>query len=184
MKKIFILGFGGSLRKGSFSKAILMEALNHVPEGASLEIFEIGGIPEFNQDMEKDPPKVIRDFKAKIRAADAILISTPEYNYSVPGFLKNAIDWASRPYGDNAFQGKPVGIMSSSIAGAGGSRAQYHLRQIFVFLDMHPLNKPEVIVPEVHQKVDNEGNVTDQHTKEKIGELVQALVKWAGKLQG
>src|SRR4029078_4374862 len=100
----------------------------------------------FNQDTEKDMPTKIREFKSKIREADAILISTPEYNYSVPGVLKNAIDSASRPYGDNPFDGKPGAIMSASIGMLGGARAQYHLRQIFVFLNMHPINRPEIMV--------------------------------------
>ena len=103
-----ILGFAGSLRAGSYNKALLRAAIELLPKGVSLEIFEIEGIPPFNQDIEKDMPTKVREFKSKIREADAILIATPEYNYSVPGVLKNAIDWASRPYGDNAFEGKPA----------------------------------------------------------------------------
>ena len=183
-KKISILGFAGSLRKGSYNKAILREALNHVPEGAALEIFDLEGIPPFNQDFENSPPQKVKEFKQKIRKADAILIATPEYNYSIPGVLKNAIDWASRPYGDNSFEGKPVGIMSAAGGMLGGSRAQYHLRQTFIFLDMHPLNRPEVIVPAVHEKVDQSGRVTDEKTRQKIKELLEALVKWTLKLKG
>src|SRR4030042_1393490 len=182
--KISILGFAGTLRKGSFNKAILKEALSHVPKGASLEIFDLEGIPPFNQDFESQPPQRVKEFKQKIRSADAILIATPEYNYPIPGVLKNAIDWASRPYGDNAFEGKPVAIMTAAGGMLGGSRAQYHLRQTFVFLDMHPLNRPEVIVSAVHEQVDKDGKVTDAHTKEKIGELGEGLVKWTLKLTG
>ena len=112
-----------------------------LPEGVTLEIFDLLGIPAYNQDLESDMPTKIKEFKLKIREeSDAILIATPEYNYSVPGVLKNAIDWASRPYGDNSFDGKPVAIMSTSIAMLGGARAQYHLRQMFVFLNMYPVN--------------------------------------------
>ena len=125
----------------------------------------------------------MKAFKAKIRKADAILIASPEYNYSVPGVLKNAIDWASRPYGDNAFEGKPVALMSASIGSLGGARAQYHLRQSFVFLDMHPLNRPEVMMPFAEDNVDAEGNVTNEQTKQLIRELLEALVQWTRKLK-
>ena len=137
-----ILGFVGSLRKSSYNKALMRVAVALVPEDATIEVFDLEGIPPFNQDLERQPPQIVKEFKAEIRKADAILIASPEYNYSVPGILKNAIDWASRPYGDNAFEGKPVAIMSASIGHLGGARAQYHLRQSFVFLDMHPLTAP------------------------------------------
>lgn len=116
------------------------------PENALIEVFDLAPIPPFNQDLEKEPPQIVKAFKAKIRAADAILIASPEYNYSIPGVLKNAIDAASRPYGDNAFDGKPVAVMSASIGMLGGARAQYHLRQSFVFLNMYPINHPEVML--------------------------------------
>jgi chromate reductase, NAD(P)H dehydrogenase (quinone) len=101
--KLNVLGFAGSLRSGSYNKALLHAAAELMPEDVTLEIFDIAGIPAFNQDIEGDMPSLVKDFKSKIMKADAILISTPEYNYSVPGVLKNAIDWASRPYGDNPF---------------------------------------------------------------------------------
>lgn len=182
-RKISILGFAGSLRKGSYNKALLRAAQELVPTNAALEIFDLEGIPPFNQDFESQPPERVKEFKQKIRKADAILIATPEYNYSIPGVLKNAIDWASRPYGDNAFEGKPVGIISASGGMLGGSRAQYQLRQTFIFLDMHPLNRPEVIVPNVHEKVDQSGRVTDEKTRQKIRELLEALVTWTKRLQ-
>lgn len=109
-----------------------------------IEIIDIEGVPLFNQDLEEKMSEKVKEFKAKIKAADAILIVTPEYNYSVPGVLKNAIDWASRPYGDNSFGGKPVAVMSASQGMLGGARAQYHLRQTFVSLNIHPVNRPEV----------------------------------------
>jgi chromate reductase len=182
-KKVHILGFAGSLRKQSYNKTILAVALELVPENTTLEIFDLEGIPPFNQDLELQPPDKVKDFKAKIRAADAILIATPEYNYSIPGVLKNAIDWASRPYGDNAFDGKPVAMMGASIGMLGTARAQYHLRQSFVFLNMHPLNQPEVMVPFVQDKVDSHGRLTDEKTRKKIGELLDSLVAWTKKLK-
>ena len=177
-QKVTILGIVGSLRKASYNKALMRAALDVVPKDATLEVFDLEGIPPFNQDFESQPPDQVKAFKAKIRAADAILIATPEYNYSIPGVLKNAIDWASRPYGDNAFNDKPVAIMGASTGMLGTGRAQYHLRQSFVFLNMHPLNAPEVMVPFAADKVDQNGSVTDQKTKGKIKELLESLVAW------
>lgn len=121
-KQITILGFAGSLRKDSYNKALLRAAIELAPSDVRIEVFDLEGIPVFNQDLEEHHPKRVREFKAKIRAADALLIATPEYNYSVPGVLKNAIDWASRPYGDNAFENKPVALMSASDGMLGGAK--------------------------------------------------------------
>lgn len=182
--EVKILGFAGSLREGSFNKALLRAAKELLPTNASLEVLDLEGFPLFNQDLEHNLPAKVKEFKAKIRAADAILVATPEYNYSIPGVLKNAIDWASRPYGDNAFEGKPVAIMSASIGMLGGSRAQYHLRQMFVFLNMYPLNRPEVMVPSAADKVDENGVLTDKTSRGLIKELVENLVVWARKVKG
>ena len=111
------------------------------------------------------------------------MIASPEYNYSVPGVLKNAIDWASRPYGDNAFEGKPVAIMSASVGSLGGARAQYHLRQSFIALNMHPFNRPEVMMPFAQDNVDANGNVTNEQTRQLIRELLETLVQWTRKLK-
>jgi chromate reductase len=181
-KTVFILGFAGSLRKNSYNKALLRTAAELVPEDVELEPFDLQGIPPFNQDMEETPPEKVREFKRKIRAADALLIATPEYNYSVPGVLKNAIDWASRPYGDNVFEGKPVALMSASDGMLGGARAQYHLRQTLVALNMHPLNRPEVIVASASEKISEDGKVTDEKTLKKIRALLEKLAEWAVKL--
>lgn len=182
-KKISILGFAGSLRKGSYNKALLRAAGELVPKEADLETFDLEGIPPFNQDLENNPPERVKEFKKKIKAADAILIATPEANYTIPGVLKNAIDWASRPYGDNAFDGKPVGMMGATIGNLGTARAQYHLRQAFVFLNMHPLNQPEVMVSAAQEKIDQNGRVTDPKTREKIKELLESLVTWTRKFK-
>ena len=175
---IKILGIAGSIRKASFNKAALRAAQKLVPQGASIEIFDIDGLPGFNQDEEKNPPAKVIELKAKIRAADAILFVTPEYNYSIPGVLKNAIDWASRPYGDSAWKGKPVAVMGASVGVIGTARAQYHLRQVFVFLDMDALNQPEVMI-NATKSFDEQGNLTDQQTKELIGKLLANLVNKA-----
>ena len=178
------MGFAGSLRKWSFNKAILRAAAELLPADTTLEIFDLEGIPLFNQDLEGQPTQKVIEFKRKIRAADAILIATPEYNYSIPGVLKNAIDSASRPYGDNAFKGKPVAIMGASPGMLGTSRAQYHLRQSFVFLDVYTVNHPEVMVPFAGDKIDAEGRLTDQNTRDHIAELVKSLVELALKQKG
>jgi len=145
-KPVLILGIAGSLRTASYNRAALRAATQLVPEGATLEIIELDGIPAFNQDTEQNPPAKVIELKKRIRAADAILIVTPEYNYSIPGVLKNAIDWASRPYGHSAWSGKPAAIMGASVGATGTARAQYHLRQIFVFLNMFPIDQPEVMI--------------------------------------
>jgi len=183
MKKITILGFAGSLRKDSYNKALLRTAAELLPKEVELEIFDIEGIPLYNQDLEYEMPAKVKEFKAKIRAVDAILVATPEYNYSVPGVLKNAIDWASRPPGDNSFDGKPVAVMSASTGMLGGARAQYHLRQVFVTLNMHPINKPEVIVPFAKDKFNENGQLKDDTTRTRIRELLENLVALTKKLR-
>lgn len=178
-----ILGFAGSLRKDSYNRSLLQAAVELVPKEAKLEVFDLDGIPPFNQDLENQPSEKVKKFKAKIRAADAILIATPEYNYSIPGVLKNAIDCASRPHGDNAFEHKPVAIMGASPGMIGTARAQYHLRQCFVYLTCLALNQPEVMVPFAHEKIDRNGKLTDQKTREKIRELLESLVAWTKRLK-
>ena len=176
---IKILGIAGSLRAASYNRGALRAAQKLMPPGATLEIFELAGIPIYNQDEERNPPQKVVDFKARIRAADAVLISSAEYNYSIPGVLKNAIDWASRPYGDSAWNGKPVALMSASVGQFGGMRAQYHLRQCFVFLNMDAVLQPEVAIASAAQRFDEQGNLTDDTSKQLIGKLLQALVQKA-----
>jgi chromate reductase len=178
-----ILGIAGSLRKGSYNRAALRAAQKLVPDNARLEIFELDGIPPFNQDLEMQPPQAVSELKNKVRSADAILFVTPEYNYSVSGVLKNAIDWGSRPYGDSAWEGKPAAIMGASIGMMGTVRAQYHLRQMFVFLNMYALNRPEVMIPRAADKFDAQGNLIDNDTRERIRELLSALVAWTIRLK-
>lgn len=170
-----ILGFAGSLRKQSYNRGLLQAALEVLPVNCTLEIFDLAGIPLFNQDNEMQLPQAVVDLKAKVRAADAILIATPEHNYSIPAALKNALDWGSRPYGDNAWDDKPVAIMGASPSVQGTSRAQYHLRQVFVYLNMHPLNRPELMVGSAQDKFDSNGQLIDPKTRQKIAELLVAL---------
>jgi len=174
--QITILGIAGSLRKDSYNKAALRAAEQLCPQGAKLELYDIAGLPLFNQDDEKNPTAKVTEFKQRIRAADAILISTAEYNYGLPGVLKNAIDVASRPYGDNAWSGKPIAIMSAAIGIAGGIRAQYQLRQCFVFLNLEAVVQPEVAIGNAPQRFDAAGNLTDETSKKMIAQLLQNLV--------
>ena len=181
-KPIKLLGIAGSLRRNSYNRSLLRAAAELLPDGASLEIFEIDGIPGFSEDDEQNPPAKVVELKQRIRAADAIVFATPEYNYSVPGVLKNAIDWASRPYGDSAWLGKPAAIMGASPGALGTARAQYHLRQIFVFLDMFPINRPEVMVAQAADRFDADGNLTHDDTKEHIRALLSSLVEWTRRI--
>jgi chromate reductase, NAD(P)H dehydrogenase (quinone) len=183
MSKLKVLGIPGSLRKGSYNLSALRAAQKLAPPDMELEICDLHGIPPFSEEDEKTPPARVVEFKRKIREADAILFSTPEYNYSIPGVLKNAIDWASRPYGDSAWTGKPVALMGASSGMLGSARAQYHLRQVFVFLNVHALNQPEVLIANAAQKFDADGNLTDEKTKEMITRLLTALIPWAERFK-
>jgi chromate reductase, NAD(P)H dehydrogenase (quinone) len=178
-----ILGISGSLRRESYNSAALRAAVGLAPEGAVVETFELKDIPLFNQDDESKPAAKVTELKRRVREADAILFVTPEYNYSVPGVLKNAIDWASRPYGDNAWDGKPAAIMGASIGNIGTARAQYHLRQIFVFLNVVTVNRPEVMISNAAQRFDSEGNLTDEKTKDHIRKLLRSLVELTQRIR-
>jgi chromate reductase, NAD(P)H dehydrogenase (quinone) len=178
-----ILGVCGSLRKGSFNRMALVAAQKLVPPDAKIEIADLHGIPPFNQDDEANPAAAVVEFKKRIRGADAILFATPEYNYGVPGVLKNAIDAASRPYGDSAWNGKPAAIISASGGVLGGARAQYHLRQSFIFLNMHPVNGPEVMIAKAQEKFDANGNLLDEPAKKLVAQLLQNLVDWTRRLK-
>ena len=181
-KQIRILGFAGSLRQNSYNKALLRVAVQLAPKNTIIETFDLEEIPLFNQDLETMPPQKVKEFKAKIKEADAILIATPEYNYSIPGVLKNAIDWASRPYSDNAFNEKPVAIMGASTGMLGTARAQYHLRQSLVFLNTHPVNRPEVFVQYAPEKFDENGKLKDEKTQQQVTKLLENLVSWTMRL--
>jgi chromate reductase len=156
-----------------------MVARSLAPEGVEFETLDLGNIPLYNEDVRgQGVPAPVVGLRGKIAGADGIMIVTPEYNYSVPGVLKNAIDWASRPP-DQPFDNKPVAIMSASPGMLGGARAQYHLRQILVALNGQLLNRPEVMIAAAHTRFDDEGRLKDESTREFIGKLVAALVEAA-----
>jgi len=176
-KKITIAAFTGSLRRDSYNKAALRAAATLLPENAVLDIIDLADLPFFSEDLEAEgAPASVVEFKRRLGEADAILISTPEYNYSIPPVLKNALDWASRGE-ELPLSGKPVAIMSASIGMLGGARVQYHLRQVCVALNLQVLNKPEVFIANANTKFDENGNLTDERTKSAIARLVKALVE-------
>lgn len=177
MSKINILGIVGSLRKDSYNRLALRAAHQLLPEGTAMSLIDLDDIPVFNQEHEQTPPTAVREFKRRILAADAVLFATPEYNYSIPGGLKNAIDWASRPYGESAWRGKPAAVMGASTGSLGTARAQYHLRQILVTLNMPVVNQPEVMISNATKRFDPEGQLTDVPTRQLIQQLLLALVR-------
>lgn len=169
-----IRGIAGSLRSQSYNRSLLEEALHLLPDGASLEMVEIGSLPLYDQDQEAAPPASVGLFRRSLREADAFLIATPEYNYSVPGVLKNAIDWASRA--PETLAKKPLAIIGASSGNFGTVRAQLHLRQIAVSADMRPLNKPELLIQRAHEKFDADGRLLDETTREILREILEKLV--------
>ena len=181
-KGIDVLAICGSLRTGSYNKAALRTAIELKPPGMTIETVDIGSFPLYNEDVRAQgfPPPVER-LRRQIAGADALLFVTPEYNYSIPGVLKNAIDWASRPP-DQPFAGKPVAMMGAGAGMAGTARAQYDLRRCCVFLDMHPLNKPEVLIGQAQTKFDAEGRFTDEVGRGLIRDLLVALEQWTRQI--
>ena len=177
-----ILGIAGSFRRGSYNQAALRAAKLLVPANSEIDHLQLDGIPMFNEDDEKRPPASVVELKKRVRSADAVLIVTPEYNYSIPGVLKNAIDWASRPPGDSAWSGKPAAIMGASLAAIGTARAQQHLRQILVALNMFLLNQPEVVIADAAHRFNEDGDLIHDPTKQLIQEQLKNLVDWTRRI--
>ncbi|MGC4093415.1 MAG: NAD(P)H-dependent oxidoreductase [Polyangiaceae bacterium] len=178
-----LLGISGSLRQGSFNSALLRAAVKLAPAGIEFETFSLAEIPLYNDDVRVAGfPEPVQALRAAIARAEALLFVSPEYNFSIPGVLKNAIDWASRQP-DQPFAGKPVAIMSASTGMLGGARMQYHLRQVCVFVDMHPLNKPEVFVGQASSKFDAQLELTDETTKRAIVTQLEALQRFRENLK-
>jgi chromate reductase, NAD(P)H dehydrogenase (quinone) len=180
---INIFGFAGSLRKDSYNKMLLKAAQELSPENVKIDIFDLEGIVPFNQDFENEPNDKLKIFKSRINAADGLLIVTPEYNYSIPGVLKNAIDAASRPHGTDPFEEKPIGIMGASTGMLGTARAQYHLRQSMVIFNAFVMNRPEIMVTFSEKKFDQTGKLTDEMTRQKVKEFMVALEQWVVKFK-
>jgi chromate reductase len=175
-----LLGICGSLRKASTNRALLLAVGEALPEGASLTLFErLGELPIFNSDMV-DPEPVV-ELKHAIAAADGVVIAVPEYNYSIPGGLKNALDWVSRPPATSPMRGKPVGLVGAASGMSGTIRAQLHLRQMLVYSDSPCLNQPEVLIPRAHERFDKQGALIDASTRELLAKFGVAMVAFIAR---
>jgi chromate reductase, NAD(P)H dehydrogenase (quinone) len=174
-----VLGIAGSLRAASYNRALLRAAQELAPEGMAIRIFELAAIPSYDGDLEArgDPASVV-ELKQSIRDADALLIATPEYNYGIPGVLKNAIDWASRPPTGSVLVGKRTALMGGSRGSGATIRSQMQLRQVLLATETPVLLRPEVLFPRIHEKVDAGGRLVDERTRSLVKQLLQALQEW------
>ena len=172
------LGISGSLRRQSLNTAALRACTKLLPSGVTLDLADISAIPLYNEELrEQGLPASVQSLREQILAADALVIATPEYNYAMPGVLKNTIDWASRPP-SQVFEGKPIALMSASPGGFGGARAQYQLRQVFIYLNGLVLNRPEAMISAAHTKFDAQGELTDTAASDQLKALLAALADW------
>src|SRR2546428_9366289 len=183
LSKVAILGISGSGRKGSYNSALLEAAKQLLPPDATLEVVDVSRLPLYNQDLEHEMPEEVREFKKKIRGADAILFATPEHNYSVTAVLKNAIEWGNRPPRDASWSGKPAAIISASTGLRGGATAQVHLRQIMIDLKMHSINRPLLLIANAKDKFNEELQLTDGEILQTLRDVLSSLVEWTRKLQ-
>jgi chromate reductase len=183
---IRVAGIPGSLREGSLNKGLLRAAAELAPAGMEIGIYtRLGDIPPYNDDVfQKGDPEPVAELKAFIRDADAMLISTPEYNYGVPGVLKNAIDWASRPAGKSALNRKPAAIMGCSPGLGGTIRAQHALRQSFVFTETYAMSQPEIKIPSAAPLFDSAGKLTDETTRQHVKKFLDAFALWIKRFKG
>lgn len=177
-----VLGISGSLRKGSLNTAALRAAVELAPPGLRIETFDLRPIPLYDEDVRQAGfPEPVAALREKVRAADGVLLVTPEYNYSIPGVLKNAVDWVSRPP-DQPFLHKPIAIMGASPGAIGTARAQYHLRQCFVFLDGFVMGRPEVMIGGAAKKFDEGGGLVDEDTRKFLADYLAAFGRWIDRL--
>jgi len=177
-KKVRVVGFAGSLRAGSFNRALLRAAAEEAPEGMVLEILDISGVPLFNADIEARAPESVGSFLAAISAADGVVIVTPEYNAGPAGVTKNLVDWASRPPGASVLARKPVAIMGATRGSWGTVRAQAQLRQTLSHIGAHDMKMPEVMVPHAPAKFDETGRLIDEATRTRLRVAMVAFLEW------
>ncbi|HYA30225.1 MAG TPA: NADPH-dependent FMN reductase [Acidobacteriota bacterium] len=183
---IIVAGICGSLREGSLNRGLLRAAVELAPAGMEIQIYtRLGDIPPYNDDVFlTGDPEPVADLKKFIGGADAILISTPEYNYGVPGVLKNAVDWASRPAGKSVLNRKPAALMGCSPGLGGTIRAQHALRQSFVFTDTQIMSQPEIKIPSAAPLFDASSKLTDENTRQHVKKFLDALAVWIGRFKG
>lgn len=183
-RSLTFLGIAGSLRKGSYNAGLIRAAVELAPAGITVRHFDLAAIPLFNSDVEVDgDPPAVAELKGAIAAADALLIATPEYNHCVPGVLKNAIDWASRPARDSVLTGKPIAIMGASTGRGGTARAQAHLRDGLAYTMGLVLPLPEVLVGLAAERFDEAGNLHDADTRQEVRDLLVSLAAWTARLR-
>ena len=178
-KKIAVLV--GSLRKESFNRKMANNLMQMAPASMQMEILEIGNLPMYNQDLDESPPQAWTEFRDRLRKYDGVLFVTPEYNRSVPGVLKNAIDVGSRPYGKSAWDKKPAAVVSVSPGAAGGFGANHHLRQSLVFLNMPAMPAPEAYIGNASKIFDDAGKISVDSTKEFMQKFTDAFAEWVHK---
>jgi chromate reductase, NAD(P)H dehydrogenase (quinone) len=181
--RIRVLGISGSGRKDSYNTALLEAARELAPGSIIFDTFDISELPLFNQDLERSLPAIVVEFKREIKKADAILFAVPEHNYTITAVMKNAIEWGNRPAGDNSWDGKPAAIISASSGPRGGVRAQLHLRQIMVDLNMFPINRPLLLVANEEDKFDLNMKLTDPQIRETLRKTLVVLEEWTRRLQ-
>jgi chromate reductase, NAD(P)H dehydrogenase (quinone) len=174
-----LVAFAGSLRRGSYNRALIRAATELAPVGTTIDTIEIGGLPFYNADLEaKGDPPAVAAFKESLADADGILIATPEYNDGIPGVLGNALDWGSRLPGRSPLIGKPVAIMGASPSQIGTARAQHHLRQILGHVHARTLPPPELLVARAHERFDKDLRLTDESTRKVLRELLIRFSHW------
>jgi chromate reductase, NAD(P)H dehydrogenase (quinone) len=182
-RKLKVAVLVGSLRKESYNRKMARALTAVAPPSLELSFVEIGDLPHYNQDFEADPPSAVREFRQRIAAFDAVLFVTPEFNRSVPGALKNAIDVGSRPYGKSVWSGKPAAVISVSPGAIGGFGANHHLRQSLVFLDMPALQQPEAYIGGAAKLFDEQGTLTDESTRGFITKFMQSFAEWIERIR-
>jgi chromate reductase, NAD(P)H dehydrogenase (quinone) len=181
---LHVLGLSGSLREQSYNRGLLRAAQEVAPPGMEIEVFDLHGIPVYDGDVERlGDPGPVKALKLAIDRADAVLIATPEYNYGIPGGLKNAIDWASRPPRYSVLDGKPVAVMGASTGIGGTANAQAQLRQTLMYPGAQTMPEPEVLVSKARDRFDAEGNLVDEETRESVHKLLDALVEWSARVR-
>ncbi len=183
-ENLHVLAFAGSLRHASYNRGLLRAAVETAPADVVVTMFDLSPIPPYCMDLEAGGgPASVQELKAAIAAADALLIATPEHNYSFPGVLKNALDWVSRPANSSPFIGKPVAILGASSGRFGTARAQAALRPVLASLEMLVMSKPELFVTQAEKVCDEDGSVVDQPTRDRVRDVIQALARWTRRLQ-
>lgn len=183
LRVVRVAGIAGSLRKASYNRSLLRAAQQAAPERLRIEIHELDAVPLYNEDVEAaGVPPGVAELRQAIADADGLLIATPEYNHGVPGVMKNAIDWLSRPPRGSVLSGKPAAILGASPGMTGSARGQSQLRQAFVFTNTPAMLQPEILVARAHEKFDDQGRLTDEKTRQFLGQFLERFVEWIDRL--